>query len=276
MAKFDTLAPRYMRDLIRDFDITDFQAAGIVGNGGGESAGFTKIQEERPTVKGSAGGLGHFQWTGRTKKNPRRANFEKLLADNADKGWTAHTYEANYAMLSFELLGPEKAALVALKRTTDIDEATEVFCRKFERPGIPHLESRKRWAARAMKAYRKSEAQPETAEPKDAITDEKVIRLQQQYLNNLKYHCGEPDGKIGPLTKSAIRDFRADNGLKPMPRDGEYFNDEMVIALQKAPRRVVADERAEAGEKQVANKFTMVLALIRARLYSFLMAVGAV
>jgi hypothetical protein len=50
-----------MRDLMRDFSpLADFQAAGAVGNGGGESGGFTQIQELHPTVKGSKGGSVSF------------------------------------------------------------------------------------------------------------------------------------------------------------------------------------------------------------------------
>ncbi len=154
MAKFEDLAVRYMVDLIRDFDLEDFQAAGIVGNGGGESRGFTDVQEDNPTVAGSAGGLGHFQWTGRSTNNNRRLVFEQWLARNADKGWTAETYEANYSMLFRELVGTERAALAALKTTRTLDEATEVFMLKFERPGIPHLEGRMSWARRALTAFK--------------------------------------------------------------------------------------------------------------------------
>jgi len=155
MAKFDDLAVRYMTDLMRDFNLTDFQAAGIVGNGGAESTGFTQVQELNPAVKGAAGGLGHFQWTGRTKTNNRRLKFEQWLERNAAKGWTAHTYEANYSMLFRELRGTEKAALAALKKTTTLEDATEVFMRQFERPGVEHLPARIRWAKRALTAFAK-------------------------------------------------------------------------------------------------------------------------
>src|SRR5437868_1683750 len=83
------LAARYMADLIRDFELEDFQAAGIVGNGGTESGGFEKLQEISPTA--GRGGLGHFQWTG-----PRRVAFEQWIARNASKGYGPGVYEANY------------------------------------------------------------------------------------------------------------------------------------------------------------------------------------
>jgi hypothetical protein len=46
-------AARIVSDLIRDFGFEDFQAAGIVGNGGGEISGPTMKQELLSTVKRS-------------------------------------------------------------------------------------------------------------------------------------------------------------------------------------------------------------------------------
>lgn len=150
---FKTLAPRMMRDLMRDFSpLADFQAASVVGNGGGESGGFTQIQEKRPTVKGSKGGLGFFQWTGMgTPRKPgRRRTFEKLLKD---MGREPDDYDANYAMLKSELKGPERATIPALRKTKNIDVATKIFMVKFERPGIPHYEGRVKWSKMALAAY---------------------------------------------------------------------------------------------------------------------------
>lgn len=172
MPKFEDLAVRYMVDLIGDFDLEPFQAAGIVGNGGTESAGFTKIQEENPTA--GVGGLGHFQWTGRSPTNNRRLLFEQWLArpEHVAKGWTPFTYEANYSMLYRELRegGTEHAALVAVKRTSTLEEATEVFMDKFERPGVPHLDNRITWARKALAAFvaAGSPAKP-TARPQEIL-----------------------------------------------------------------------------------------------------------
>jgi hypothetical protein len=148
--RFREWAPRMMRDLIADFGFTDFQAAGIVGNGGGESGGFMLMQELRPTVPGSRGGLGAFQWTG-----PRRIEFEKWLQR---KGWNAHQYEANYSFLYRELIGPEKKTVPAVKAARTLEEATLQFCKVFERPDIPHVESRIQWAKAALEIYRKAPA----------------------------------------------------------------------------------------------------------------------
>ena len=108
---FKALAPRMMRDLMRDFSpLADFQAAGAVGNGGGESGGFTQIQEKNPTVPGSKGGYGFFQWTGMgsVAKPGRRRVFENLLKAMR---LGPDSYDANYEMLKGELKTSEKATI---------------------------------------------------------------------------------------------------------------------------------------------------------------------
>lgn len=162
MAKFDDLAPRYMANLIADFALLPFQAAAIVGNGGEESGGFEKIQEIGPTS--GRGGLGHFQWTG-----SRRVDFEAWLARNADKNWRPDTFDANYSMLFRELVGPESHTMPALKQTTTLEQATQVFMEKFERPGVPALDVRIKWARRALAAYEANPA-PITPAPHDVLS----------------------------------------------------------------------------------------------------------
>jgi tail lysozyme len=154
---FLKLGPRMMRDLMRDFSpLADFQAAGIVGNGGGESRGFTQVQELNPTVKGSKGGLGFFQWTGMgtVAKPGRRRVFETLLKKLGAK---ANDYDANYEMLKTELKGSEKATIPAVRKTKNISDATKMFMVKFERPGIPHFEGRVVWSKMALAAYEAEE-----------------------------------------------------------------------------------------------------------------------
>lgn len=144
--RYKQWAPRMVTDLMKDFDLKDFQAAGFTGNGGQESGGFESMQEKNPTVAGSRGGLGGFQWTG-----DRRVAFETWLKR---KGWTAHQYDANYSFVYRELLGPEKRTLPALRATKTIEEATEVVMKVYERPGIPHLPDRIAWAKLALQLHK--------------------------------------------------------------------------------------------------------------------------
>jgi hypothetical protein len=153
--RFKKLAPRMMRDLMRDFaPLADFQAAGIVGNGGGESGGFTIAQEGG--VRPPHGGWGGFQWTA-----DRRRNYETFITAHGGDMHSerdALNYDFMYGMLKQELQGPEKAAILALRQTRDVSEATKMFMVKFERPGVPHYEGRVRWSQMALDAYRAEES----------------------------------------------------------------------------------------------------------------------
>lgn len=146
MPLFEDRAIRYITDLIRDFKLEDFQAAGFPGNFGVETGGFEHVQEIDP-IGGGRGGLGDAQWTG-----PRRRDFEAWLARHP--GWGPADYGANYSMLFRDLEGPESAALDAVRQARDVDEATEIVMRRYERPGVEHLDRRKEYGRRALAAFR--------------------------------------------------------------------------------------------------------------------------
>lgn len=150
---FETLAVKYMTDLIRDFGFADFQAAAIPGNAGEESGGFAKLQEISP-IGGGAGGLGPWQWTG-----PRRHEYEAWLArKNAKPG----DYEADYGYLYRDLIGPGGNAtapagvVAAVKAAATLEAATEAFMNTFEKPNpqYAHLDVRISYAKRALDAFR--------------------------------------------------------------------------------------------------------------------------
>lgn len=147
MSNFDDYAPRIMARLVEDFSFTDpDDPAAIVGNLAHECSGFNVLQEIKPMVKGSRGGYGWAQWTG-----PRRLQYEAWCAR---KGWKGHEFEANYSFLYRELIGPEAHAITALKAAYGLEGKTQAFMMGYLRPGIPHLDSRIRWAkeARALLA----------------------------------------------------------------------------------------------------------------------------
>ena len=145
MTLFDDKVPGIMRLLMRDFSLSEIEAAAICGNLGHESGGFEKMQEIRPTVRGSRGGYGWAQWTG-----PRRRQFEAYCARNK---LARESDKANYGFLFTELKGGERGALAILKRANDnISDKTIAFERGFERAGVKHYPSRIKWAKRALKA----------------------------------------------------------------------------------------------------------------------------
>ncbi|MGO7726724.1 phage tail tip lysozyme [Rhizobium johnstonii] len=149
--EWETIGPRLVGDLSKDFQLSPEQAVGIVGPLGQESVGFGKLQEINPLVPGSRGGYGYAQWTG-----PRRKAFESWSQEN---GLDPSSYEANYGFLKHELMNtPEGAVLDDLRKAPDALTAGRVFTDKFLRPGIPNYDSRDAWTKRAM-AFANSPAQ---------------------------------------------------------------------------------------------------------------------
>ncbi|MER9901590.1 peptidoglycan-binding protein [Mesorhizobium sp. M0130] len=97
-----------------------------------------------------------------------------------------------------------------------------------------------------------SAAPPVAAEPTtaDAPAKETILRVQQQ-LKDLGYtEVGGVDGKGGTMTSTAIRAFRAENGLP----DGDGIDDDLLLALQKAKPRVLAPARTDATPDVVREK----------------------
>jgi hypothetical protein len=141
--EWETVAPRLVSDLSKDFQLSPEQAAGVVGQLGHESAGFGKLQEVNPLVPGSRGGYGYAQWTG-----PRRKEFEAWTGTN---GLDPNSYEANYGFLKNELANsPEGAVLGDLRNAPNAMTAGRVFTDKFLRPGIPNYDSRNAWTQKAL------------------------------------------------------------------------------------------------------------------------------
>lgn len=146
MTLFTDKAVKYMPILMKDFSLSDEDAAAIFGNAGAETEGFKYFQEIKPTVPGSAGGFGWFQWTG-----PRRRAFEAYCARN---NLDPRSDEANYKFLFVELSGSEKKAIPALKAASGLYNKTVAFEKSFERAGVKAYDKRYKYAKEALEAYR--------------------------------------------------------------------------------------------------------------------------
>jgi hypothetical protein len=145
---FREKAPVFMAQLIADFQLKDFQAAGVFGNIGHECAGFTILHEiGQPADKG---GYGWAQWTG-----PRRIDFFEWCGDHK---LDSSTDEANYGFLEFELRTSQRDAISALLKTSTLEGAVQAFERNFERAGVPNYASRNKWAEIALAEFN---AQPD-------------------------------------------------------------------------------------------------------------------
>jgi hypothetical protein len=156
---FRAVAPKYMRLFMEDFAAGPLDAAAVFGNGGYESLGFTKLQEMKPTVAGSRGGWGWFQWTG-----PRRKAFEAYCRrNNLDPA----SDDANYKFLFVELIGSEKGAIPKLKAAKTLEEKVKAFELGFERAGVKAYPKRLHWAEIALDALEAAPAKPKPA-PKPA------------------------------------------------------------------------------------------------------------
>lgn len=136
-------------DLKSNYDMTTEQAAGFVGNLWHETGGFKFMQELKPTIKGSKGGLAFAQWTG-----PRRTQFEDLLEELGDL--PANSYEGNWAMISEELDTTERGALNKILGTTTVEDAATTTSKFYLRPGKPMLDKRIQDANTIYNAYLES------------------------------------------------------------------------------------------------------------------------
>ncbi len=147
-ADFKWKAPGIIENLKRDFDLTNEQALGIVGNLGHESLGFQALQEKDPTVPGSRGGWGWAQWTG-----PRRRAFEAYAAQN---NLAPSSDAANYGYLKHELETTHKAAINNIKKTQTLTDSVTSFENDFESAAKnkKHMDSRNVYAAKALTAYK--------------------------------------------------------------------------------------------------------------------------
>ena len=139
---FNEQAPEVMNKLMKDFNLTKEQAAGIVGNLGHESGGLQAGIQEKG-MKSGRGGLGWAQWTG-----TRRTAFEKYLKET---GQEASDPNANYGFLKKELETTHKGALKAVKNSTDTRGSMVAFEKHYEAAGVKHFESRQQYADAAAK-----------------------------------------------------------------------------------------------------------------------------
>ena len=140
---FQQLAPEVMQRLMQDFGFGDFQAAGILGNIGGECGGFIMMQERLPIA--GRGGYGWCQWTG-----PRRVAFEAYCKTN---NVSVDSFDGNYGYLKHDLENDYQSTTQAVLASTTLEDAVMAFLKTFERPAVLAPAPRINWARIALKAY---------------------------------------------------------------------------------------------------------------------------
>ncbi len=137
------------------------QAAGIVGN---------TEQENGSRTNDTRGGLGIGQWIG-----GRRHQLQQFAAEN---GKHSTDLKPQLDFMWKELNTTEKKALQALRKTHSPSEAAKSFSNNFERPGMPMLRNRQRYAENAFIKYGANSSQtdklPETNQ--DSCADSKTAQ----------------------------------------------------------------------------------------------------
>lgn len=238
---FSQQSPIVMNRLMKDFNLTKEQAAGIVGNLGHESSGLQAgIQEKRP-ISGR-GGLGWAQWTG-----PRRVAFERFLEET---GQSANDPEANYAFLRKELQTTENRALNNLRKAQTVEEATHVFDRDYERSGIKHMGSRLNYARQSMGLYNPDAGTGGQGAP---LTEEEAAKIEQRILSRRREESERiiaggierpqlPEG-IDPKFVEQYNKMPVGQAQKVAEAISKMGAENFNEAFKKEPDKVLADTR---------------------------------
>lgn len=197
--------------LSADLEISENQAAGIVGNLAFESGGLMTLQEIAPVA--GRGGRGWAMWT-----SSRRVAFESW-ADN--RKIDPDSNEANYGYLLVELRGAYKGTIDALRRKESVTNSVWSVGQTYERPGgttpehLPGFQSRLTYAMRALAGtYAPSLTTGEpstpvhTAEPPylELVFALEIpeLKLIQEALKARGLYRGAIDATIGPLSRAAL------------------------------------------------------------------------
>lgn len=198
-----------VRRLMTDLRLTAEQAAGLVGNWGYESRGFTALQEEKPMIAGSRGGAGWGMWTA-----SRRLAFEdyarkRSLSINSD--------EANYGFAVAELKSTQANFLSRLRNATTLAEACRCGHEFYERSSdvidgsFRSGPERLKWAQRALAGAQGIIAAPNAPNIADVDSDiaDAVKRAQAALAKRGLYPADAIDGIPGPMTRTALQQWQA-------------------------------------------------------------------
>jgi murein DD-endopeptidase MepM/ murein hydrolase activator NlpD len=132
------------RNLMRDLDLTEAQAAGIVGNMVAESGvENARPQGTKPGVKGplvvdGVTGYGIVQWT---SINRQQALADFATAEGADLAEPL-SMDIEYQFFIKELLGDYKTVYDRIRENDDVKESSTIFMQQYERPAGYDTESK--------------------------------------------------------------------------------------------------------------------------------------
>ncbi|MDT1061197.1 phage tail tip lysozyme [Paracoccus sp. CPCC 101403] len=130
----NALSPDFVYSSLIDRGLSPEIAQGFVMNALDESGLNPGINEQNPTVAGSRGGYGLFQWTG-----PRRRSLEAYAAQ---KGVPVSDPGLQLDFLLTELNGPESRAWSQIQKAGSAGEAGAAIVNSFLRPAESHRSRR--------------------------------------------------------------------------------------------------------------------------------------
>jgi len=161
-AKFDEMGHLMMNRYTKELGLTSFQAAALTGNAYHETGGFKYMDEQNPKVKGSAGGINLFQFTG-LKPGLRRSNFEKFATK---QGLDPRDYKTGLTFSIHELTkGDQKNVLRMLRKTKTAEEANQIIVEEYLRPDPETMKMEER--QRLTNEYASNYTTPEDFETYD-------------------------------------------------------------------------------------------------------------
>lgn len=199
--------------LVRDFSLAIHQAAGLVGNLGFESIGFT-AHHEIGQAEGR-GGYGWAQWTA-----DRRVSFLNWCADNK---LSPQSDRANYGYLVWELQNTHKNTVTALLRCSTLEQAVFSVGQTFERPAgttatfLPGYDDRLEYAQRALDGAGSAPSTGPVVTPAKTVLKGNAdivfswVQGMQHYLIDTGYLNDKADGIAGAKFQDAIARFQRDH-----------------------------------------------------------------
>jgi hypothetical protein len=143
LVSFIVKAQPYGVRLMSELDITDIQAAAILGNAGylsnGAQPNFREDKTYGPSwAKGTLRrGYGWMQWENKSDGTNKLDEFIEYTNTtfNDDITSISANDEHNYSFLVYELVnGNKKLVLTSLKTTSTLDAATTSFMKNYENP----------------------------------------------------------------------------------------------------------------------------------------------
>lgn len=167
------------------------QAAAIVGNLMGESHVNPAAQEDRskdvypknvyPTIQNSRAdgkpiGFGIAQWTWAGRQMPlvemARARHGNLAINDPNLKLTDLGLQLDYLWAELNGIPPahKQPGLAEIKATENVDQATQIFMEKFERPASNNHPERQRFAREALQKYGGETVAPSPDSPASPVT----------------------------------------------------------------------------------------------------------